>query len=63
MNATTAPEVERVLAAANRLLTTETPDAQEIEKVDEQLRRLLPGMDPFLFRWSALLERKKGDVR
>nr|WP_266216068.1 AAA family ATPase [Paraliomyxa miuraensis] len=52
----TSPELERVLEAAEAFLAAEEglpSDLDTREKIDRQLRRLLPSMDPFWLQWGA----------
>ena len=52
----TSPELERVLEAAEAFLANEAdlpPDLDDREKIDRELRRLLPSMDPFWLQWGT----------
>lgn len=61
LDRSTNPELERVLNAAHDLLAnvpqSELPDGLDTrEKLDRELRRLLPSMDPFWLLWGAPLD-------
>jgi hypothetical protein len=47
----TSPEVESILKRAGELLAQKGPGPEEVQKVDDELGRLLPEMDPFFVRW------------
>lgn len=53
----TNPELERVLEAAHDFLEQHTDhlpaDLDSREKIDRELRRLLPSMDPFWLQWGT----------
>lgn len=52
----TSPELERVLEAAEAFLANQAglpPDLNDREKIDRELRRLLPSMDPFWLQWGT----------
>lgn len=52
----TSPELERVLEAAEAFLANEAdlpPDLDSREKIDRELQRLLPSMDPFWLQWGT----------
>jgi hypothetical protein len=56
----TSPEAEAALHEASRLLREPSPDPAEIARVDAELARLLPEMDPFLVRWRHYRDQHLG---
>ena len=57
LGAPTSREAERVLADANQLLALETPATADVQRVDAELGRLLPEMDPFFVRWRYYMDK------
>lgn len=51
-------EAEKLLEEAARLLDDPDVTAMEIEKMHQQLIAILSPIDPFLFRWRAIGEKK-----
>jgi hypothetical protein len=51
LGSATSPEAERVLKEASDLLSQREPAPGEVQRVDAELSRLLPEMDPFFVRW------------
>ena len=54
----TSSEAEVALREARDLLRRSDADPADIQRVGEDLRRLLPEMDPFLVRWRHYLEQR-----
>jgi hypothetical protein len=52
----TSSEVEVVLNDASDLLAQETPAYNEVKRVNDDLARLLPEMDPFFIRWNHYMK-------
>lgn len=58
LRAATSPETEVALRDASRLLRESSPDPAELARINEELLRLLPEMDPFLVRWRHYLNQR-----
>ncbi len=51
----TSREVESILREAATLCSQTDPDYDQVKHVDQQLKALLPDMDPFYSRWHYLM--------
>jgi hypothetical protein len=54
----TSREVERALQEAAMLCSQAEPHNDQVRRIDEQLKMLLPEMDPFYARWHYLMRER-----